>query len=530
MKEIVPTTVLLSIAAILSVVAFLTRHVVTEIELQDQVGQILFPEFTSPDDIETIEIVRFGEQKKPQTLRVALVDGVWSIPSHEDYPADGHSQLGRIAEALLDLPVLDVIDPAAEGSDPFSLQVQSGVIDPTTPGAEISDGAGIRVTFLGKNHRTLADLIIGNAVSANRVGDFSSDNPEGLHHVRLADQSPIYVVKIDPKRFVTDFDQWIEGNLLDISTQDIREIVVDEYSVTSTTILHNRNGLNVPIEQVSPLFIGDFTLSYQPAAVGSDKWRLNKLMQFRGSQFEIYEEKKPEENQELDAHALDTLIQTLGDLKPVDVKKKTESLAAVFRDSKPFAEILGDEQLAQCGFHIVALPDLKRENNNDENTEEAEKLSLKLLSRFGDLEIRMKDGIVYTLHFGCQKFPVAASIAAGPPSESRVPFFLLLTVGFDESAVAMPDIQPDFTVADDATEATREAAKREQEKIDRSNERERTRYTKEMEAGHERAKKLNAKFADWFYLIPNDAFDKIHLTRLTAFRTKPLVAKDDEKE
>ncbi len=519
MNETIKTSIFLALALVFIGVAVLTRPIVTEIKIEDQVGKALFPKFTSPLDIKKLEIVRLNEHGGRTDFRIVEVDGVWSIPSHENYPADAEDQMGRVAEPFVDLRVLEVVDPIKEGGDPAAIHVLYGVVDPTSQDATLEEGVGLRVTFTGAEEETLVDLIVGKkAGDVDADSDLLPENKQSLHYVRVAGQSPIYIVEIDPSRFVTDFDQWIESNLLDISTFDMRGVFVDEYSFSTKTVLMESNGVLVPQEEIMPRFIGDITLSYDATAMGSEKWRLDKQMQFRGRQFEIYEEMPLPRDRELNPEKLDEMVAALNDLKIVDVTKKPASLAAWLRDGKPLDEMAHDASLRKSGFFIVQIPDLKGGSTETR---------LQLLSSRGDMQIRMKDGIRYQLRFGDLSGPLSETRGEVDQDSMNANRFLFITADFDESAVAAPDIRPPLDIAEDASEETRKAAKEEQDRIEKSNQRERERHQSEIEAGHQRAEKLNARFADWYYVISEDVYKKIHLTRDNIFRTKTVVPDEE---
>ena len=73
---------------------------------------------------------------------MAQVNGVWSIPSHSDYPADAKEHMAQAATALLDLKILSVASNNAGDQELY------GVVTPDPqklrPGAT---GVGTRVTL-----------------------------------------------------------------------------------------------------------------------------------------------------------------------------------------------------------------------------------------------------------------------------------------------------------------------------------------------------------------------------------------------
>ncbi|MGI9454931.1 MAG: hypothetical protein ACR2NU_00120, partial [Aeoliella sp.] len=53
----------------------------------------------------------------------------------------------------------------------------------------------------------------------------------------------------------------------------------------------------------------------------------------------------------------------------------------------------------------------------------------------------------------------------------------------------------------------------ERERIVSANKTKQEEYQEKLSAGRKRVDELNARFGDWYYVIPNDVFKKIHLGR-----------------
>ena len=52
----------------------------------------------------------------------------------------------------------------------------------------------------------------------------------------------MYVVKIDPEKFPTEFEKWIERNLLKINTLDVDRVTLKDYSIITTQTLAGLRG------------------------------------------------------------------------------------------------------------------------------------------------------------------------------------------------------------------------------------------------------------------------------------------------
>jgi hypothetical protein len=513
MNEITKTLIFIILAAALVAGAIWSRPTLTDFQPEEQIGKSLFPQFTDPLAIKSLEILKLGATGERNDFRITEVNGIWSIPSHEHYPADAKDQMGKVAEALTDLKVLDVIQPEESGVDSIAFQTQYGVVDPTGDTVAGSQGVGVKITLGGSNNETLVNLIIGKEVARQPSQDMGNDEGTSLRYVRIANQSPVYVVSIDPSRFSTNFDQWIEKNLLGISTIDIKEFFVDQYSFSVEYVLTN-SGLR-PRTNYSPA--GDLTLMYDGTAVGADKWSLTRWMTFEGQNFE-YKERQLEPEKELNTDTLDSMVSALNDLKIVSVQKKPAKLASVLREGKTFDNIELDaameESMQGTGFLLVEMPDVKGDRQQTKD---------QLLSNEGDLQFRLKDGIVYHLHFG-DLTGTESEIVAEDSLDSTpvlgVNRYLFITAEFDPAIISPPELKPVPDIPEECEAEEREKLTQEKEAIERTNHREQERYDADIEQGKKRAEELSDRFADWYYVIAEDVYKKIHLTEANVFRMK----------
>ena len=51
-------------------------------------------------------------------------------------------------------------------------------------------------------------------------------------------------------------------------------------------------------------------------------------------------------------------------------------------------------------------------------------------------------------------------------------------------------------------------------------------FNAKVKAGQEKVKQLNERFADWYYIISDDTYKKIHLGRKDIIKAKPVDTKD----
>jgi hypothetical protein len=67
-----------------------------------------------------------------------------------------------------------------------------------------------------------------------------------------------------------------------------------------------------------------------------------------------------------------------------------------------------------------------------------------------------------------------------------------------------------------------EALEAEQERIEKENHRKQDEYDEKVKKGQERAKELNARFADWYYVVDDETYRKIHLGQAEIVKSKSL--------
>ena len=72
--------------------------------------------------------------------------------------------------------------------------------------------------------------------------------------------------------------------------------------------------------------------------------------------------------------------------------------------------------------------------------------------------------------------------------------------------------QPEDAKSDDkATEEDPDVREAERERIEKQNRIKQDEYNDKVKAGQDRVKELNARFADWYYVVSDETYRKIHL-------------------
>ena len=162
MSESAKTGAMVAVAAVTSLLAWATttRNYSTDaVNATARVNQVLFEKFTDPLEASSLKILKYDSDKEQYDEFEVSKDsktGVWSIPSNENYPADANKQMSDAANLFIGLKILNV---ASEKRDEHKL---FGVLEPDkSKESEGGEGVGQMVQFRDSKGDVLADLIIG---------------------------------------------------------------------------------------------------------------------------------------------------------------------------------------------------------------------------------------------------------------------------------------------------------------------------------------------------------------------------------
>ena len=322
------------------------------------VGKTLFEKFKNPLAAKSLEILRFDEGTSTvRPFTVAQVNGVWSIPSHSNYPADAKEHMAEAATALMDLKILTVASSSPGDQELY------GVIAPDPQRDQQGlTGVGTRVTLKDDKDKVLADLVIGKAVK---------DQPT-QRYVREADRDQIYTVAIKTDRLTTKFDDWIEEDLLKLNAFDVRDVALSDYSIQEGLTPDNKVGLRMNARS-------KVKLAYDDA---KSSWSLVEMSEFDQDGKEV--PAKLADDEELNNEKLNGLKSALDDLQIIDVERKPKGLSQDLRASDDFVkDNEAGGSLLQRGFYPVPMKD-----------------HIEIYSSEGEATCATKDGVRYVLRFG----------------------------------------------------------------------------------------------------------------------------------
>ncbi len=310
-----------------------------------------FPELSKdPNIAAAVRVVAYNETTaSAKVFTVEQKDGVWRIPSHHSYPADGKDRLAKTAASLLGTKRVALVSRVPTDHE------RLGVIDPLDDKAESLKGRGQRITLLKSGEVPVADLIIGKKVEGKES-----------YYVRKPDEQKTYIadLKID---LSTKFKDWVEDDLLKLERDQLVRLDSKHSEITDAGELK---------EDVQ-------TLTRDKAA---DPWKFAGI---------------DEEKEELNKTDIDAMVGVLDNLKLVGVRERpryegkqllqsdlTVRLPKELSQNRQILQIVVGQlrsSLEEKGFMVY-------------QSQKSEEMSL--YSAAGELVASTNDGVQYHMNFG----------------------------------------------------------------------------------------------------------------------------------
>lgn len=189
----------------------------------EDTGEPLFPEFTDPTAATSLEVIGWDEDAaRVVTFKVEQKGGVWVIPSHNDYPADGTARMGEAAASFVDVKKDIYLGDNPEDHAKF------GVLDPQGDKGE-GDEKGKRIVLTDGSGKKLVDIIVGKAVP-DKANQYYVRFPAAEGDDQGSLSKRVYASNID-LNITTKFEDWIEKDLLHVKRDEIVTVVSDPYQV-----------------------------------------------------------------------------------------------------------------------------------------------------------------------------------------------------------------------------------------------------------------------------------------------------------
>ncbi len=504
------------------------------------VGKEFFEDFSDPNAASALRVVTYNESTaSARPFTVEKKDGVWSIPSHHNYPADGKDRLAKIASSLIGAKRGAVASLVVADHERF------GVVDPLDEKAETLKGRGQRVTLMKEGGAALADLIIGKEV----------EGQNGTFYCRKADEAQTYKTQLKVE-ISTKFADWVEADLLKLERDNITRL-----DSVQTTVSEQGQLAEKTLKLTRDKF--------------SDPWNLDGL---------------DADTEEVNKGDIDAMVTVLDNLKLVGIRERPKmegksilgndlSLRlpkGATRNRQVVTAIVGQlrSSLEEKGFQVF----------HDEQTDTAQ-----LYSSAGELIAATNDGVRYHLSFGNvfsgsddeiekgisttkkdgedSKDDKAADEKKDDKKDSgKKSRYLFVRASFLDSLLGAKPTEPmkptvpegvevdengnvvepkDAKKDEKKDDAAKTDDKKEEPKKDPAEEYKKAladykkavskyesdlkAFDKKVEDGTKKVKELNDRFGDWYYVISAEDFDKLRLTRdqMVKAKEKKEEKKDD---
>lgn len=482
----------------------------SSVEVSD-IGEAFYPTFTDASAAKSLEVVSYNADTATVRPFAIVQDksGLWRIPYAHNYPADGKERLAKTATSMIGIKREGLVGRRETEHAEF------GVLDPLRPeSAKDLKGIGDRITLKDADGKVLADYIIGKEV-AGRTGQ---------RYVRLPDENPTYIAKIDIQ-VSTKFADWIESDLLKIEAARLNTIAID-----TTTIDADKRA------------IIDGELNRLTRKNSTDPWTFDGL-----------DESKEETNQP----EVTKLVSALDELKIVGVRRKPARLMQGLRDDKGLQlDQVTVLDLDTKGFFLVKTPKgftlIPKDGGVIAVTDQGVAYDLKFGEIFSGSEEEVEVGFASKEGTANDKKDDKAGDAKDadgkdkkddakkddkPKQKSR---YLFVTAQFDPDGLGPRPTAPDKPAppsdqpsdpeapADAGTPANTapdpqkvyEAALAKFEQDQKSYVDSLKAYEEKIAAGEKLVKELNVRFADWYYVVSGDSFENLRQGRQTLVKEK----------
>ncbi len=582
MNEHRRTMAFVAVAVVVSLVAWISRPTFREQTTELLVGKVLFPDFDDPLQATSLEIVEFNESTgDSRTFQVAQVENEWSIPSHSSYPADAEEQLAKVATNLMRLKVLS-LETDRPGDHP-----EFGVADPDK--AKVGDtGVGTRVT-MRKNKELLLSLVVGKKVpDRDELRYVRETGKDPVYTVELnidklstkfedwIEEDLLKLNTWDVKR-VTINDYSFDALT---SALDPRSRMTLEYddkdskwklTEDQTFALEERRWVDVPMaedEELNTTKLNDMKyalddlkivdVARKPAGLSANlkdtgpvtlDARDQESLERRGfhirqgqlysSEGEVVILMKDGVQYRLrfgqiagpSEEAADTAEEEKTEKEGEEEEKEEEEEAGVNRYLFVMAEFNQD---------VIAKPELE-ELPGEGKAPEGEAAKTEAAEGNGAAGEESQGESVEAEAADAEKAKPEA-----PEAEKAKPEAPESETAKDEKAEeaaeqkpaggasaeeTKPDVQKpeDGEPKEDSEDDERDLEK-EGERIQKENKRKQEEYDEKVKKGQDRVQELNVRFADWYYVISNDVYRKIHLGREDVVKKKEEEEKDKDED
>lgn len=550
-------------------------------EIQDfgKVGEEFYADFTDPTRATSLEVYVFdADSVKLQDFRVERLDnGRWVIPSHHNYPADAEDQLAKTASSIIG------IKRGAMVTRWESDHSRYGVVNPRQNSLNVKEveGVGSRIILKGSNDTLLADYIIGNKVDGE-FDQYYVRHPEE-DEVYIAeldiDLSTRFTDWIETDLLDVDRDDVIALTLNDYSFDELKGQITGREVSSLTRKKYSDpwqlDGLNEETEEIdkdriraivnslSDLEIAgvrpkqkgltpELTLDRSVIRSQNDVDRIQTDLLARGF---VLQPAEGDENRlrliaregELSAATKDGLVYHLhfgriftGSQEELETGFATSSESASVAE-KPDSEISGDQPAtandtdAAPSEPAVDSNDNATDGNADSDETESDHAASDEKKQVEHSDSSKPGRYAFVRVDFDEKWLGDEPVKPVEPEKPEALVDAEASSGAQNQTSDSSTQKADSTVdstsdVSDATESEEDplATIRKEYEDDKSQyesdlaeyERKKKERDRKIEEGRKKAEELNRRFAEWYYVIPGDDFDRITLARTEIVKPK----------
>lgn len=338
-----------------------------------------------------------------------------------------------------------------------------GVLDPTDDKESSRlTGIGTRVNLLDGEGNPLASYIFGKDMERH----------QGFKYVRLPGKNRVYGSIVNKVELSTRFRDWVETDLLKIERDDLKRITIENYVIDEQAgEIRSNETLSLIKDQEKWLLVGLAAGEEMTEAMGGLETALDEI---------VLEGVKP---------------------KPAELNK------VIIRESK---QAFTPEEIQVLRRNMQGLVDKGFSFVN---------MSGGFVSDVGQVEVGTKSGLLYTLWFGevapdTEGFDVFAE--GGDKDKRQVNRYLIITVRVEPSLLGGRPVEPKT----EGLKKEEKDAALDQYKTDLAE------FESRLADAKEKAAPIAKRFEDWYYIIADEKFRKIRLTRKDLVKKK---AADEKK-
>lgn len=483
-----------------------------KIENIGKLGEEFYPDFDDALKVTALDVFAWTEDAVAQTFRVEQQkNGHWVIPSHHSYPVDAHDQLADTASSVIGIKRGAMVTRWSDEHGKY------GVVNPKQESLTASeiDGVGKRISLEDKKGKMLVDFIVGKEVEGRR----------GEYYVRRPDEDEVYITRLDIN-LTTKFTDWIESDLFEIQSSNVVSLTAN-----NNIFEEDERGLALTEREVTAL----------NRDKSADPWLTEGL---------------DEEKEEINTQGVTEVLNTVSGLGVAGVRPKQPGLTPDLQLDREAIRSERDLQSLQVdliskGFYL-------------QPASEGDPQDLELLARQGELRVATNAGLVYAMFFG--------RVFTGSTEELEIGFgdkeeeqadkkkdakkkddkdadegdeeeegddddsaddeknpagrYVFVRVSFDKkylgeerTEAVEPEMPAELKAApapkegeEDPLKEVRTAYQDAQFKF-QNDKRLYTEYVQKIADGIKKADELNARFAEWYYVVSGEEYDKLKLSR-----------------